>query len=94
LGVAALQLSNVLREPDAGSPTEATPHLALAWLAEKPAHRATDAIPSSSSARKAARAPAAPSAEPAGGTTPTEPRAAESAATKPDAGAETPDNVP
>jgi eukaryotic-like serine/threonine-protein kinase len=95
LGVAALQLSNVLREPDPGSPSEATPaaHMALAWLAEKPVHRATDPAPSSSGARKAARAPAAPSAEPAGGATPTEP-AAERAATKPDASAETPDNVP
>ena len=96
LGVAALQLSNVLREPDAGGSTDSapTPHVAIAWLAEKPARRANDAAAPSSSARKAARTPALPSAGPAGAAAPAEPAALENAATKPDAGTDTPDNVP
>ncbi len=93
LGVAALQLSNVLREPEAGNPTEAaTPaHVALAWLAEKPAqHRPSETPSPSGSARKVARAPSAPSVEPTAATPP----AAPAAGAKPAASAETPDNVP
>jgi eukaryotic-like serine/threonine-protein kinase len=65
LGVASLQLSNILREPDAAGPSEATgPHVALAWLAEKPAHRPSEVPSPSSSGKKTGRAPAAASAEP------------------------------
>jgi serine/threonine-protein kinase len=67
LGVAALQLSNMLREPEALREAAAGgPHVAMAWLAEKPAgRRAPEAPAPSSSARKPNHAPAAPSAEPA-----------------------------
>jgi eukaryotic-like serine/threonine-protein kinase len=65
LGVASLQLSNILREPEAAAAGEpAGPHVAMAWLAEKPTHRVPEPPPSSSS-RKPARAPAAATAEPA-----------------------------
>jgi hypothetical protein len=73
LGVAALQLSNLLREPEAShaEPVEGG-HLAVAYLAEKPApKRAPEATASASSNRKsphpASSAPAptpAASAEP------------------------------
>ncbi len=97
LGVAALQLSNVLREPDGGNSGETAtpPHVAVAWLAEKPAqHRVPDPTAPGGSARKAARAPAATSAEPAGATAPAGPADPAPAAARPDASAETPDNVP
>ena len=59
LGVASLQLSNILREPEAAAAGEpAGPHVALAWLAEKPTHRAPEPPPSSSNNRKPSRAPA------------------------------------
>ncbi len=68
LGVAALQLSNVLREaepsPAAGLDTERV-HSAVAWLSEKPARRPARAeTPSSSPASSARRtAPAEPRGE-------------------------------
>ena len=67
LGVAALQLSNMLREPDTASLAEpAGPHVALAWLAEKPTgHRVAEPTSPGSSSRKTSRAPTVPSAEPA-----------------------------
>ena len=81
LGVASLQLSNILREPEAAAAGESTgPHVALAWLAEKPTHRAPEPPPSSSS-RKPSRAPAA-TPEVAPVAPPTDPQA------KPDSSAE------
>jgi eukaryotic-like serine/threonine-protein kinase len=68
LGVAALQLSNMLREPELGhqADTAAGPHVALAYLAEKPsAHRVPELPAPSASGRKPARASAAASTEPA-----------------------------
>jgi serine/threonine-protein kinase len=58
MGVAALQLSTMLREPDAPRAREATPpHVAEAWLYEKPAlHRTPETPPSAS---KRPRSPAA-----------------------------------
>jgi hypothetical protein len=66
LGVASLQLSNILREPEAAAAGEpAGPHVAVAWLAEKPTHRAPEPPPSSTngSSRKPSRAPASATAE-------------------------------
>jgi hypothetical protein len=59
MGVAALQLSTMLREPDEPRAAEATPpHVAEAWLYEKPAapHRTPETTPS---AAKRPRSPAA-----------------------------------
>lgn len=66
LGVAALQLSNMLREPELVGPAEPTgPHVALAWLAEKPISRRVPEAPApSSSARKATHPTPTASAEP------------------------------
>lgn len=65
LGVAALQLSNLLREQEPSPPTieaPSTPHLAVAYLAEKPAPKRPEPAPST---RKPTHAPsAAPLAEP------------------------------
>lgn len=82
LGVAALQLSNMLREPELVGPADGTaPHVALAWLAEKPtSHRAPAEPAPSSSARKPSRAQAAASAEAAASAAP----AAAPAAPQPD----------
>jgi len=88
LGVASLQLSNMLREPDvttAGEP--ARPHVALAWLSEKPTHRAPEPTPSGSS-RKPNRAPASATAEPAPAAPPTD------AHVKPDPSAEAQELAP
>ena len=94
LGVAALQLSNILREPDAAGPSESPgPHVALAWLAEKPHHAAEAPVPSaSSSSRKASRASAAASTEPAPPSTPSAPAPTDE--TKPSPSAEAQDLVP
>jgi serine/threonine-protein kinase len=63
LGVAALQLSNMLREPEpALGPTREVPgpHTAVAWLAEKaPAPREPPLTPTSSARRPARPAPSA-----------------------------------
>src|SRR3954471_19929647 len=57
LGVAALQLSNMLREPEAAAAGEPTgPHIAMACRAKKPFHRVPEPPPSSSS-RKPVRVP-------------------------------------
>lgn len=96
LGVAALQLSTVLREPDSNQAAEPAPptHLAVAWLAEKPApHRKDEAPAPTTSVRKPAHSPTASSAEPAAAPAPTEPVAP--AATSPTLTApEPPDKVP
>lgn len=66
LGVAALQLSNTLREPDAlgSGDAAATPHLAIAYLAEKPEPRqASEATPTGPT-RRGPRAPATPAEAP------------------------------
>jgi serine/threonine-protein kinase len=94
LGVTALQLSNMLREPDpaaaAGAPA---PHEAVAWLSEKaPALPTAEAsVGPHSPARRAPRAPApiesAPRATPSPSTAP-----AASASTQ--VARETPDDVP
>jgi serine/threonine-protein kinase len=57
LGVAALQLSTILREPEGPAATEApAPHVAVAWVYEKPAaHRAVDVA--ASGAPKRAKSP-------------------------------------
>jgi len=72
LGVAALQLSIMLREPDVPSGPEAAtpPHVAVAYLAEKaPARRAVDAAaPSSAPAAKPAPAVAIGLGTPLNGT--------------------------
>jgi serine/threonine-protein kinase len=100
LGVAALQLSNVLREPEnSQADVVLPPHVAIAWLAERPAHRKDDAATPSPSGRKAARTQAAPSAEPDAAVAPTEPLPdlalrSHPASSKPDASAQTPDDVP
>ncbi len=90
LGVAALQLSNMLREPEpplaAGDSNG--PHAAVAWLSEKPAHASEAVSAAPSSGRKAARAPA--SADSA--SKPTTAPASSSAGA--DAGREAPDDVP
>lgn len=54
LGVGAMQLSNLLREPDplAGAAEPDKPHVAVAWLAEKPASRRIDSVPAPPSARR------------------------------------------
>jgi serine/threonine-protein kinase len=69
LGVAALQLSNILREPDNLSQAEPAPaHVAIAYLAEKPlARRALEPAPTGSAPRRTAHsssAAAAPSEAP------------------------------
>jgi serine/threonine-protein kinase len=65
LGVAALQLSHLLREPDVASPTSegmGGPHVAVAYLAERtPSRRVAEATPSSAP-RKAPHPPATQSA--------------------------------
>src|SRR5882724_7515628 len=93
LGVAALQLSNLLREPDAAAEAGSAPaHVAVAWLAEKPTpRRATETPAPSGSARHVARPAASTSAEPALPATPSAP--ADSAA-KPEASAEAPTKLP
>jgi serine/threonine-protein kinase len=60
LGVGAMQLSNLLREPDALSHgAEADkPHVAVAWLAEKPASRRIDSVAATPSARRTPQASA------------------------------------
>lgn len=75
LGVAALQLSHLLREPDGITTSEAAPrgHLAVAYLAEKTApRRAAEAAPSNAP-RKASHPSAAPSAEGRAAPAPTPP---------------------
>jgi len=90
LGVASLQLSNILREPDATAASDpAGPHVALAWLAEKPTHRAPEPSPSSSS-RKPSRAPASATPEAAQAAPPTP----SDAQAKPDASAEAQELAP
>jgi eukaryotic-like serine/threonine-protein kinase len=92
LGVAALQLSNLLREPDAVAESEAASHVALAWLAERPApRRAAESPAPSSSARHGARPLGSASAEPA---PPAEPGPPASPAAKPEASAQAPDIAP
>ena len=56
LGVGALQLSHLLREPDVAASRSGaeTPHVAVAWLAEKSAPRRSDSIPAPSARRAAA----------------------------------------
>jgi serine/threonine protein kinase len=91
LGVAALQLSNLLREPDAAAQSE-TGHVAVAWLAERPQPRRSSEPPApSSSARHSARPVASTSAEPAAPATPAPP---EGSAARPEASAEAPKNPP
>jgi serine/threonine-protein kinase len=92
LGVAALQLSNMLREPEpsARSDDGAGPHAAGAWLAEKaPAQRASDAPAPGSAARRPARSAAPVESAPSAAATAVPPDAGVS-----DAGRETPDDVP
>lgn len=71
LGVGAMQLSNLLREPDAlahGAEAD-KPHVAVAWLAEKPASRRIDSVAATPSVRRSPHASAsAPAA--AGGAPP------------------------
>lgn len=60
LGVAALQLSNMLREPEPPTSVEPTspPHVAVAYLAEKaPARRPIESVPASSTPRRPSPAP-------------------------------------
>jgi hypothetical protein len=90
LGIAALQLSNMLREPESTQGRESEPlasaHAPVAWLAEKPAPR-HETGQLAGSARRAAHPPAsADSAAPA--------KAAPDAGAPVDAGHESPDNVP
>jgi len=94
LGVAALQLSNMLREPEAmREAAPGAPHVALAWLAEKPVSRREPEAPApASSVRKPSHAPAAASAEPA--VPPREPAAKEAAENPPAPGSEGPDIAP
>jgi eukaryotic-like serine/threonine-protein kinase len=65
LGVAALQLSNMLREPELVRVSDAAgPHVALAWLAEKPSPRhAVEAPAPTSSGRKVSHPASAASNE-------------------------------
>ncbi len=66
LGVAALQLSNILREPEPAPPRTASapPHVAIAWLAEKPSPRSepAPAVGVKKAPRSAAPATSAPAA--------------------------------
>lgn len=64
LGVAALQLSNILREPEPTLVRESAqpPHVAIAWLSEKPSPRAEPASPAH--AKKAPRSAASTSPAP------------------------------
>lgn len=64
LGVGALQLSNLLREPDAlaRQADAQAPHVAVAWLAEKPASRRAESVPAAPSAKRPASAAASASA--------------------------------
>jgi eukaryotic-like serine/threonine-protein kinase len=64
LGVSGMQLSNLLREPDAaarGSEAD-KPHVAVAWLAEKPASRRAEGVTAAPSARRTPHPAAAASA--------------------------------
>jgi serine/threonine-protein kinase len=80
LGVAGLQLSSMLREPEAAPDAEPAPaHVAIAWLAEKPvSRRTTEGAAPVGSAHRSAHAPVSASAEPG---TPPSPAPADSAAT-------------
>jgi serine/threonine-protein kinase len=93
LGVAALQLSNVLREPEIGGQADAAgPHVALAYLAERAtAHRLPEAPVPSTSGRKPTRAPAAAATEPVPAAASAEQA---SPGARPDLAAEQPDNAP
>ncbi len=93
LGVAALQLSNMLREPEAVDATaSAGPHVALAWLAETPtSHRAVEAPAPSGSSRKPSRAPASTSGEATATPSPSAPPTAEAT---PDLAPENPTEAP
>jgi serine/threonine-protein kinase len=93
LGVAALQLSNMLREPDAASQVEAAPapHVAVAYLAEKPpARRASE--PAASSAPR--RAPHPTATAPAGSGASSASSATADSATAASASAAASDEVP
>jgi serine/threonine-protein kinase len=65
LGVGAMQLSNLLREPDALAHSEADKsHVAAAWLAEKPASRRTEGVVTTPSTRRPVHAAASASSAP------------------------------
>jgi serine/threonine protein kinase len=92
LGVAALQLSNMLREPEPalGPAGEAPgPHTAVAWLAEKAPAQRDPALTATNSARRPARPATA-----AEGAASAAAAAADRDAGALDAGRETPDDVP
>lgn len=93
VGVAALQLSNMLREPDSVTPAEpAGPHVALAWLAEKPSgHRVAETPLPGSSSRKTSRGPTVTALEPVTSASPTLP---EDAPARPAASAAGPESAP
>jgi serine/threonine-protein kinase len=66
LGVGALQLSNLLREPDAlARQAEEAPHVAVAWLAEKPASRRAESVPAAASVRRPPQTSSSAPADPA-----------------------------
>jgi eukaryotic-like serine/threonine-protein kinase len=65
LGVAALQLSNILREPEPPAAREASgPHVAVAWLAERPSsvRRLADSPAQSAASKRAPHATASAAA--------------------------------
>jgi serine/threonine-protein kinase len=90
LGVAALQLSNLLREPDVGPSTADSAHAPIAYLAERAApKRSADVTPPASSGHRP-HAPALPSGQSENAMPPT---AAASAASAP-AGSAAVDDAP
>ncbi|HXK18900.1 MAG TPA: serine/threonine-protein kinase, partial [Polyangiaceae bacterium] len=92
LGVAALQLSNLLREPDGAAQPDAAQHVAIAWLAEKPTlRRAADSPAPGSSVRRNPHPPASTSVEPLAAPAPP---AAVDSAPKPAASVQAPELTP
>lgn len=85
LGVSALQLSNILREPEQAALRESpTPsHVAVAWLAERPSHRGAEPAPTAS-AKKPRSAPSAAAVTSASAAPPVASSAPQAAAPNPD----------
>lgn len=97
VGVAALQLSNMLREPDGPGPTDPSePHMAVAWIAEKPApRRVPEAAPTSTANHKPSRAVVAVPSDRPGTPPPLPPPSAPAAsAPRPSSSASGPDPSP
>jgi eukaryotic-like serine/threonine-protein kinase len=92
LGVAALQLSTLLREPDVQAAADSPSHVAIAYLAEKPSvRRPPDPTPSATAKRAPHTASALPGSADTGDGKAAPPA---SVSPKPGPSAESPDDAP